>query len=376
MDDEARRPRVAVASLANLDRTMSEDEADRPMHDVAPAPRPLWRRILPRLAFLAIALGVLYFFLPTIVDFFDQSHKLASVEWWWYAIMAALMSGAFVAAWELNRIALLNVSRFVIATAQLVANALSKVIPGGAVAAGATLFQMLGVSGIPRQQAATGLAAVAFISNLVLFSLPAVALLIAALSAPIPDGLLPVAVAGTALFAVMFAVVFVLVKYDRVLLFVGHVIESVGGWIATRLHRDWTSTADDWLHRRNEVVEALGERWFKALAAAVLNWLLDYLVLVTALYAIGANPRPSLILVAFAGAAVLGMIPITPGGIGFVEFGLVGMLVASGIPGPDATLATLAYRLFQFWIPIPVGAVAYVLFKRRYGKPADLIEAA
>lgn len=334
--------------------------------------RSLLRRIRPRLLFLSLSVGVLYFFLPTIVDFFDKSHQLVSVEWWWYAIMAALMSGAFIAAWELNRIALLGVSRFVVATGQLVANALSKVIPGGAVAAAATLFQMLSVSGIPRQQAATALAAVAFISNLVLFSLPVVALLIAAISAPIPEGLVPVAVAGAVLFAVLFASVFFLVKYDRALLMVGGVIERTVGRLARKLDRPWTSTAEGWLERRNDVVEALGERWFNALAAAVLNWLLDYLVLVTALYAVGAEPRPSLVLVAFAGSAVLGMIPITPGGIGFVEFGLVTMLVASGVPGPDATLATLAYRLFQFWIPIPAGAVAYVLFKRKYGKPADL----
>jgi uncharacterized protein (TIRG00374 family) len=340
-----------------------------------PQQRPLWRRILPRLLFLALSVGVLYFFLPTVVDFFDDSTKLASVEWWWYAIMAAFMSGAFVSAWELNRIALLGVSRFVVASSQLVANALSKVIPGGAVAAGATLFQMLSVSGIPRPQVAAALAAVAFISNLVLFSLPVVALLIAAISAPIPQGLLPVAVAGAVLFALMFSGVFLLVKYDRVLLMVGGLIERIVGWLAKRLDRPWTSTAEDWLHRRNDVVDALGERWFRALAAAVLNWLLDYLVLVTALYAIGAEPRPSLVLVAFAGAAVLGMIPITPGGIGFVEVGLVGMLVAAGIPGPDATLATLAYRLFQFWLPIPAGAVAYVLFKRKYGRPADLAAA-
>jgi uncharacterized protein (TIRG00374 family) len=337
--------------------------------------RPLWRKILPRLLFLALALAVLYFFLPTIYGFVDETEKLATIDWWWFVLMAVLMSGAFVAAWELNRIALLGVSRFVVGTSQLVSNALSKVIPGGAVAAGATLFQMLGVSGIPRQQAATALAAVAFISNLVLFSLPAVALLIAAISAPIPEGLLPVAIAGSVLFAVMFLVVVVLVKFDQVMLFVGHIIESVIGWLASKFHKPWTSTAEDWLHTRNDVVEALGKRWYKALAAAVANWLLDYLVLVTALFAIGAEPRPSLVLVAFAGAAVLGMIPITPGGIGFVEFGLVGMLVASGIPAPDATLATLAYRLFQFWLPIPAGAVAYVLFKRKYGKPADLQQA-
>ena len=106
--------------------------------------------------------------------------------------------------------------------------------------------------------------------------------------------------------------------------------------------------------------------------ASVANWTLDYMVLLVALIAVGSQPRPSLVLVAFAGSAVLGMIPLTPGGLGFVEVGLTAMLVAAGIPGPDATLATLAYRLFQFWLPIPAGAVAYVVFKRRFGKPPEL----
>jgi hypothetical protein len=100
--------------------------------------------------------------------------------------------------------------------------------------------------------------------------------------------------------------------------------------------------------------------------------MLDYMVLVVALLAVGAEPRPSLVLVAFAGSAVLGMIPITPGGLGFVEFGLVAMLTIAGIPGPTATLATLAYRLFQFWLPIPMGAIAYFVFRRQYGSPSEL----
>ena len=44
--------------------------------------------------------------------------------------------------------------------------------------------------------------------------------------------------------------------------------------------------------------------------------------------------------------------------------------------GPDATLATLAYRLYQFWLPIPAGAIAYIVFKRRYGKPEVPAESA
>ncbi|MCL1593614.1 MAG: flippase-like domain-containing protein [Actinomycetia bacterium] len=336
-------------------------------------PKPsLWKTIALRSLFLIAALVVLYFLWPRLVELMSSAEDLSGIYWYWFVLMAVLMTGAFAAAWELTHIAVPDISRFLAATSQLVSNALAKVIPGGVVAAGATYFQMLSASGVPRPQAAVALAAVSFISNLVLFSLPGVALVVAAISAPIPQDLLPVALAGVALFILMFSAVFVLVKYDKPLLFVGNVIEKVGTWLGSRLKKDWELSATGFLAHRNEVVDALGKRWPKALAAAVANWMLDYMVLFVALYAVGAQPRASLVLVAFAGSAVLGMIPITPGGLGFVEVGLTAMLTASGIPAPDAALATLAYRLFQFWLPIPAGAVAYLVFKRKYGTPADL----
>jgi hypothetical protein len=43
------------------------------------------------------------------------------------------------------------------------------------------------------------------------------------------------------------------------------------------------------------------------------------------------------------------------------------MLTLAGVGGQQAIVATLAYRLVSFWIPLPVGGVAYVLFRRRYG---------
>jgi uncharacterized protein (TIRG00374 family) len=115
------------------------------------------------------------------------------------------------------------------------------------------------------------------------------------------------------------------------------------------------------------MVGTLGSRWEIALAAAVGNWGLDYLALVAALYAVGVTPRLSLVLLAFGAAAVLSMIPITPGGLGFVEAGLTATLLAAGVPGPDALLATLAYRVVSYWLPLPAGLVASILFRHRYG---------
>ena len=50
-----------------------------------------------------------------------------------------------------------------------------------------------------------------------------------------------------------------------------------------------------------------------------------------------------------------------------MEAGLVGTLTLAGVPGHEALAATLLYRLVSYWLPIPVGGVAYLLFRRRYG---------
>ena len=70
-----------------------------------------------------------------------------------------------------------------------------------------------------------------------------------------------------------------------------------------------------------------------ALTASVGRWLFDYLALIAALFAVGATPSPSLVLLAFVGASMLGMVPFTPGGLGFVEAGLTGLLALAGVAG-------------------------------------------
>jgi hypothetical protein len=40
--------------------------------------------------------------------------------------------------------------------------------------------------------------------------------------------------------------------------------------------------------------------------------------------------------------------------------------VLAGVGATDAAVATLAYRLVSFWLPIPAGGVGWLLFRRRY----------
>ena len=57
---------------------------------------------------------------------------------------------------------------------------------------------------------------------------------------------------------------------------------------------------------------------------------------------------------------------ITPGGLGFVEAGLTATLTLAGVSPGDAVLATFVYRLFSYWLALPLGLLGAVLFHRRY----------
>jgi hypothetical protein len=97
-----------------------------------------------------------------------------------------------------------------------------------------------------------------------------------------------------------------------------------------------------------------------ALAFAAANWLLDAASLFVFLGTFGYWINPVALLVAYGVANILGVIPITPGGLGVIEFGLISVLVAFGVPSEVAGIGVVAWRLVNFWLPIPLGGAAYV----------------
>ena len=56
-----------------------------------------------------------------------------------------------------------------------------------------------------------------------------------------------------------------------------------------------------------------------------------------------------------------------PGGIGGVDGGMIGALVAFGVGGGLALIAVLVYRLLAFWLPSIPGVIAYFQLRRTVG---------
>jgi hypothetical protein len=120
-----------------------------------------------------------------------------------------------------------------------------------------------------------------------------------------------------------------------------------------------TGLDESLLEQRNDIRAVLGEQWWQALLLSAGRLAFDYLCLLFALRATGSRPRPSLILVTYAVAGVVGMIPATPGGLGLVEASLTGLLVLAEVNSSQAVLATLTYRLASYWAPLLAGPIAY-----------------
>jgi uncharacterized protein (TIRG00374 family) len=105
----------------------------------------------------------------------------------------------------------------------------------------------------------------------------------------------------------------------------------------------------------------------RAVGWAAANWLLDAASLWVFVAAFSHFISPVDLLTAYGLANILAAIPITPGGLGVVEFVLVSMIAGSGLTAGQALSGVLAYRAVNFWLPIPFGGLAYgsLEFQRR-----------
>ncbi|MBW8058766.1 MAG: flippase-like domain-containing protein [Solirubrobacterales bacterium] len=62
---------------------------------------------------------------------------------------------------------------------------------------------------------------------------------------------------------------------------------------------------------------------------------------------------------------VANLFPLAPAGVGAVDAGMIGAFVLFGLPEETVFPAILVYRLVAFWMPIPLGIVAFFQLRTR-----------
>jgi hypothetical protein len=334
-----------------------------------------WKRYGKRAAVLLIAGVSLYLLLPSLLEVYSSFGTLSHLHWPWVVLMLVGETASYVCLWELDRIALRVRAWFPVVSAQLAGSAVGRVLPGGGATATAFTVGMLRTAGVDTSEAAAALSASTGLQLATTFALPLLALPAILGGAPIAHSLATAAYLGIVVLVALVAAGAVGFATDRPLELAGRAVQWLLN-VTVRRKRPVKGLAQQLLADRDFIRTTLGEHWRGAVAASAACAVLDYFALLCALRAVGANPRPSLVLLAYIGAEVLALIPFTPGGLGFVEAGLVGTLTVAGAPARAALAATLLYRLASYWLPLAGGPPAYVLFRRRYRLRSSRIASA
>ena len=315
---------------------------------------------------LAVTAFCLYLVAPSLAETLSSWPDLAEIEPAWLLAMAAVEGSSIATVWILQRICLRQPAFGPVVLSQLAGNALAKIAPGGGAAGGALQYRMLTDAGLSPAAVGGGLTSANLLTFATLLALPVLTVPAVVVGLPVDRGLVNAALLGAALFLVVGAFGGVLLASDRALEFVGRLAQDARNRMLPR-RPTLRGLPGRLVRERDVALRVIGRHKREALLSAVLRWLLDYSALLLALAAVGAEPRPSLVLLAFTASQLLATVPLTPGGIGFVEAGLAGLLVLAGVSPGDAAVATLAYRLVSYWLPLPAGAVAALVHRSGRG---------
>ncbi len=341
-----------------------------------PEPSPRKRFTMPREIRIILSVGLLvfvfeYFVLPQFASARQRLNLLSSLNPFVVALAVVFEMAAIYSYVELTRTVLYPYSpgRFNTLRVNLAGLAISHVVPGGTAPAGALSYRIFNELGVPKETNAFGLATQGTGSAVVLNLIFWVALVI---SIPL-RGFNPsygfAALAGVFLLAAFFGTLVLLTRGQR----------HADAWlraIAARipaLDPDKVSALLEKVAERIKVLIANRRTLWWAFTWAGLNWLFDATCLWVFIWAFGHVMSPIDLLVAYGLANVLAAIPLTPAGLGVVEGVLIGTIVPFGVPHSQAIMAVLAYRLVNFWIPIPIGGAAYASLEWRKTPPSGSI---
>jgi uncharacterized protein (TIRG00374 family) len=133
---------------------------------------------------------------------------------------------------------------------------------------------------------------------------------------------------------------------------------------AGKTRRAVSATRRSLISGTGEAVELVRSRDLTLLAGAVGYWAFDNAALLATYEAVGHTPPLSIVLMGYLIGQLGGLLPL-PGGVGGIDGGLIGVLVLYGAAVAPTVAAVLAYRLILFWVPLIIGAPAFLTLWRR-----------
>jgi putative heme transporter len=246
--------------------------------------------------------------------------------------------------------------------------AVANTVPAGSAIGIGMTYAMLGSYGYSRSRTTTAVLVSGVWNTFIKLGLPVLALALVALQGNAGGGRVTAALAGIGGLIAAVAVFAAMLRSQRVAERVGLLAGRAASRILAVVHRPpvhgWDLAT---VKFRNRTIDLVEHRWVAITATSLVSHLSLYLVLLLTLRDVGISEAEvgwAEILAVFAFARLATAIPFTPGGVGLVEAVLIAGLTSAGGDKPTVVAAVLVYRALTWGLPILVGVITYLWWRR------------
>jgi putative heme transporter len=339
------------------------------------------REIFRTAASIALVAAIFGFALPHFASYRSVWASMQAMTWAQALLVATAAAASMVSTWIMICSILPSIRLREAAVVNLGSNAVANTLPAGGALAMGVSWAMLSSWGVSTAEYVLYTLVSGIWNVFARLGLPVLALMILATASRPGAGLIAAAAAGLTLLVAMAAGLGLLMRSESFALRAGRALQ-VALVMACRLARRQASfdVPGSLLGFRDRAGALIAARGWRITAATAASNLTLWLVLLACLRVIGLSQAQvpwQTSLAAFAFVRLLTVLPITPGGLGITELGLIATLAvgADHRVSAQVTAAVLLYRAVTYLPPIPLGAIACLTWRHAptliHAKPAD-----
>ena len=327
-------------------------------------------RTAVRVVLSVVLVAAIFWYLLKGIDLGNVWANITAMTW------LELTTLAVIAAWNLSTYAFVWMSctpglsfwRATTMTQSTTAVANTVPVVGAPIGVGMT-YGMLGSWGYSRSRTTTAVLVSGVWNAFAKLGLPVLALALVALQGHVSPARVTAALAGIGGLAAAIVVFALMLRSEEHARRFG----LLAGRVASRLRRLFgRGPVSGWelatVKFRARTVDLLEHGWLPITVATLVSHLSLYLVLLVTLRHVGvsnAEVNWAEVLAVFAFARLATAIPFTPGGAGVVEAVLIAGMTGAGGDREQVTAAVLVFRALTWGLPILVGIITYMWWRRR-----------
>jgi uncharacterized membrane protein YbhN (UPF0104 family) len=327
-----------------------------------PGSRP-GRKILRTAGSVALIAAIFGFAVPHFASYRSVWASMHAMTWAQVLLVAAAAAASMTSTWIMICSVLPSIRLREAAVVNLGSNAVANTLPAGGALAMGVSWAMLSSWGVGTAEYVLYTLVSGIWNVFARLGLPVLALVILATASRPGAGLIAAAAAGLALLAALAAGLGLLTRSESFAVRAGRALQLALA-AACRVARRPASfdIPGSLLGFRDRAGALIAARGWRITAATTASNLTLWLVLLACLRGIGLSQAQvpwQTSLAAFAFVRLLTVLPITPGGLGITELGLIATLAGAGHrDGVQVTAAVLLYRAVTYLPPIPLGVIA------------------